>query len=98
MLGQETWRAISFYFDIPLLANEPEIFAGVMERLFGETAKVMEKMMAEKLISKVGVTLERQEGYSFHILVRIAKAKFLSSASDVTGSPPAGLRKAGPRQ
>src|SRR3989442_6953494 len=43
MLGKETWKAISFYFDISLLANEPDIFAIVLERLLGRTAKVLEK-------------------------------------------------------
>ena len=84
MLGQETCRAVSFYFDTSLLANEPEIFAGVLERLFGDTAKSLEKMISETLIAKVGANLQKREGYSFHALIRIAKAKFLSSFPRVT--------------
>ncbi len=86
VLGQETCKAVSFYFDISLLAKEPEIFAGLLERLFGRTAEVLEKMMSEKLIAKVGVKLERREGADFHTLIRIARAKFLSSLSQ-TGIP-----------
>ena len=95
MLGQETCRAVSFYFDISLLATEPEIFAGVLERLFGDTAKSLEKLISETLIAKVGANLEKREGYSFHILIRIAKAKFLSSLPIVTRSSVLGPHKIG---
>ncbi len=97
MLGQETWKAISFYFDVSILANEPEIFAGVLERIFGGTAKALEKIISETLIAKVGASIEKREGYSFHSLIMIAKAKFLSSVSSMTRSP-AGLGNTGSGQ
>ncbi len=84
MMGLQTWRAIRFYFDTSLLANEPEIFAGVLERLFGKTAKVLEKMILEALFLRVGATVEKREGYSFQALIRIAKARFLASVSSLT--------------
>ena len=87
LLGSETWRAVSFYFDIKLLANEPEIFAGVLERIFGGTAKGLEKMITDSLFARVGATMEKREGYSFQALVRIAKAKFLASVSGMTMTP-----------
>ena len=84
MLGKETWKAISFYFDISLLANEPEIFASVLERLLGKTAKVLEKAIAETLLARVGATIQKREGYSFQALIRIAKAKFLAPVSGLS--------------
>ena len=84
MLGPETWKAIKFYFDIPLLSNEPEVFASVLERLFGKTANVLEKAITETLFARVGATVEKREGYSFQALIRIAKAKFLASVSGFT--------------
>jgi hypothetical protein len=90
MLGKETWKAISFYFDIPLLANEPEIFASVLERLFGKTAKALEKAITETLFARVGATFEKREGYSFQALIRIAKAQFLASVSGLTRNPSLG--------
>jgi hypothetical protein len=87
ILGKETWKAISFYFDISLLANEPEIFASVLERLLGKTAKVLEKAITETLFARVGATIEKREGYSFQTLIRIAKAKFLASVSGLNRNP-----------
>ena len=84
MLGPETCRAISFYFDIRLLANEPEIFAGVLERIFGASAKGLERMITDTLCARVGAKMEKREGYSFQSLIRIARAKFLAS---VSGAP-----------
>ena len=60
----------------PGLANEPEVFASVLERLLGKTAKVLEKDIAETLFERVGATIEKRKGYSFQALIRIAKAKF----------------------
>jgi len=87
MLGKETWKAISFYFDISLLANEPEIFASVLERLLGKTAKVLEKAISEALFVRVGASIEKREGYSFQALIRIANAKFLASVSGLKRNP-----------
>ncbi len=78
MLGPQTWKAISFYFDTALLANEPEIFAGVLERLFGKTAKILENSIVETLFARVGANIEKRDGYSFQALIRMAKAKFLA--------------------
>ena len=87
MLGKETWRAISFYFDTSLLANEPEIFASVLERLLGKTAKVLEKDITESLFARVGATIDKRESYSFQTLIRIAKAKFLASVPGLKKNP-----------
>ena len=87
MLGPQTWKAIQFYFDIRLMANEPEIFAGLLERLFGKSAKPLENMITETLFAKMGATGEKREGVSFQALIRIAKAKFLASLSSITRTP-----------
>ena len=87
ILGPQTWKAIRFYFDVRLMANEPEIFAGLVERLFGKSAKPLENVIIETLFGKMGTKIEKRDEVSFQALIRIAKAKFLASFSGITRPP-----------
>ncbi len=80
LLGQEVWKAISFYFDTSTLSKDPELFVEVLERLFGGTSRVLEKVMGETLFAKMSINPEGREGYDFRSLLRIARSKFLSSS------------------
>jgi hypothetical protein len=79
ILGNEVWKAISFYFDPKSLSKEPDALLGTLEKLFGRNAIVLEKVIAETVLVRVQVPEERRRGSDFRNLIRIAKAKFISS-------------------
>ena len=79
ILGADTWRAINFYFDIGTVARDPEKFMGVLDRLFGSTSRVLQTMISETLLRKVGGAEPRSNSQDFMGILRIARAKFSSS-------------------
>jgi hypothetical protein len=81
VLGTEVWKAVSFYFDPRSLAKEPEALLGVLDKLFGRNAVVLQKVIAEAVLGKVDVPEEKRKGSDFKNLIRIAKAKFLSTST-----------------
>lgn len=78
ILGADTWRAINFYFDIGTVARDPERFTGVLDRMFGSTSKVLQKMISDTLLRKVGAGEPRSNAQGFLGILRLAKAKFSS--------------------
>jgi len=90
VLGEMVWKAIGFYFDPKALSKDPDALEGVLGKLFGKNASVLEKVIAENLLTKVGVPQENRRGSDFRSFVRIAKARFIASASSLaTPSPSA---------
>jgi hypothetical protein len=81
MLGHEVWKAVVFYFDIGKLASQPESFSSVLSKLFGGTAKVLQSVIVERIISKVGSSTEVRRDREFKDWIQIARAKFQSSAA-----------------
>jgi hypothetical protein len=81
-LGGDVWRAISFYFSTRVLFKEPDALRSVLGRLFGEvSARVLEKVIAENVLVKVGGTENRPKSSDFLILFRFAKSRFLTSSA-----------------
>ena len=81
MLGGEVWKAISFYFDVKLVAREPQTFATVLDKLFGASSKVLQRVIGETLISKLGSQVDKRKEREFQDWIQIAKAKFSSATS-----------------
>lgn len=79
MLGRDVWKSVTFYFEAGKLANQPENFANLMTKLFGSTAKVLQNMIVETIISKLGATMEPRKDREFKDWIQIARAKFQTS-------------------
>ena len=80
MLGSEVWKAISFYFDVGLVAKEPASFAKLLDRLVGASSRVLQQKIGETLLSKLGSQPEGGKGRELQDLIQMAWAKFSSSA------------------
>ena len=83
MLGPEVWKAMSFYFDVKTVTREPKSFDTLMSRLFGVSSKVLQQIIGETLLSKVGSSPERVKGREFQDWITMARAKF-SAATNIT--------------
>lgn len=81
MLGQDVWKAISFYFDVKTITLEPKSFETLMNKLFGVSSKVLQQIIGETLLSKVGSSPERGKGREFQDWITMARAKFSSSTT-----------------
>jgi hypothetical protein len=79
-LGEDVWKAIGFYFDPKQAASNPEAFSSILDKMFGSSSRVLQKVVAETLLKKVGsaMIVDRQ-GRSFYDWIQIAKAKFSSN-------------------
>ena len=86
VLGELVWKSIGFYFDPKALSRDPEALTDVLNRLFGRTANVLEKVIAEDILAKVGVPEDSRRGSDFRGFIRTAKAKFVSSVSNISST------------
>jgi hypothetical protein len=79
-LGEDVWKAIGFYFDPKQAASNPEAFSSILDKMFGSSSRVLQKVVTETLLKKVGsaMVVDRQ-GRSFYDWIQIAKAKFSSN-------------------
>lgn len=75
ILGSTTWKSVNFFFDTKSAAREPEAFAAVLDKVFGFTSKVLQKKIAETLLSQVGAA-QPSSNLDFRQILRLAKAKF----------------------
>lgn len=79
-LGEEVWKAINFYFDPKQAASNPEAFSSILDKMFGSSSHVLQKLVAETLLKKVGsAAVVDKQGRSFYDWIQIAKAKFSSN-------------------
>ena len=76
ILGTDTWRAINFFFDMKIIAREPEQFAALLDKVFGYTSIVLQKKIGETLLGKVGASQRTSSNFDFRQILRLAKAKF----------------------
>ena len=76
ILGTETWKAINFFFDMKTIAREPETFAALLDKVFGQTSVVLQKKIGETLLGKVGAVQQTSSNFDFRQILRLAKAKF----------------------
>lgn len=81
ILGELVWKSIGFYFEPKNLSQNPENLPEVLAKLFGSHAKVLERVIADDLLTRVGIPEEKRKGSDFRVLVRMAKARFISAAS-----------------
>ncbi len=86
VLGEIVWKSISFYFDMKSLSKDPDKLPDVLSRLFGAHGSVLEKVIAEDVLTKVGVAQDSRKSYDFRSFIRVAKARFLSSTASVTSA------------
>lgn len=84
VLGSIVWQSISFFFEPKSLSHNPDALPELLTKLFGTHANVLERVIAEDLLVKVGVPEENRRGSDFRGLIRIAKARFISTASSIT--------------
>ena len=89
-LGEQVWKAMEFYFDPRQAATNPDNFASILDKLFGSSSRVIQKIITEILMKKLGgststVFGERkpQATRSFYEWIQIAKAKFSTFNSTV---------------
>src|ERR1700756_1302165 len=78
VLGHEVWKSVTFFFDAGKMASQPESFSAVMTKLFGSTARVLQGVIVEKIISKIGTPIEVRKDREFRDVIQIARAKFQS--------------------
>jgi hypothetical protein len=83
VLGQLVWKAIGFYFEPKRLSRDPDALPEVLGKLFGKNANVLERVIAEDLLTRVGAPQENRRGSDFRTYIRIAKARFISSTSSL---------------
>ena len=83
-LGEEVWKATTFYFDPKQAASNPEAFSSILDKMFGSSSRVLQKLVAETLLKKLGsaMVLDKQ-GRSFYDWIQIAKAKFSSNLNTI---------------
>jgi hypothetical protein len=79
ILGTTTWKSVNFFFDTKRAAREPEAFAAILDKVFGLTSKVLQKKIAETLLSQVGAA-QPSTSLDFRQILRLARAKFPSTA------------------
>ncbi len=54
-LGEATWKALTFYFDLNRIASHPEQFEIILNRLFGtDRSREIQKLVIECFLSKTG--------------------------------------------
>jgi len=58
--------------DIP---KKPEVFVAALEKIFGEGALILEKLIAESLYSKLGLDYEEKDDYTFRNYVEEARKR-----------------------
>jgi len=75
ILGANTWKSVNFFFDTKTAAREPEVFAAVLDKIFGLPSKVLQKKIAETLLSQVGA-VQPPNTLDLRQVLRLAKAKF----------------------
>ncbi|MBO0888880.1 hypothetical protein J2P12_07250 [Candidatus Bathyarchaeota archaeon] len=54
MMGDKAVRAVSFYFDLRMVARDPESFARIADGLFGAISGELKKAIVKNLLSKMG--------------------------------------------
>jgi hypothetical protein len=86
VLGETVWKSISFYFDMKSLSKDPDRLPEVLSRLFGAHGSVLEKVIADDVLRTVGVVQDAARGYDFRAFIRVAKARFMSSATRVSSA------------
>ncbi len=91
ILGQIVWKSIGFFFEPKSLSQNPEAVPEMLSKLFGNHGKVLERVIADDLLDKVGVPEDSRRGYDFRGLVRMAKARFMSTTSSLTRTGPTGV-------
>ncbi|MBO0888881.1 hypothetical protein J2P12_07255 [Candidatus Bathyarchaeota archaeon] len=70
------------------MSKDSDALSEVLSRLFGVKAGVLENVIAEVLLTRLGVPAEKRKVSDFRSLVRIARAKFISSGSNVALTSP----------
>jgi len=84
-LGESVWKAMGFYFDPKQAASNPEAFSSILEKTLGPSGHVLQKVITETLLKKIGGTvIVEKQGRSFYDWIQIAKAKFSSSLNIVS--------------
>lgn len=86
VLGETVWKSISFYFDMKSLSRDPDRLPDVLSRLFGAHGNVLEKVIADDVLAKVGVSQDARRSYDFRAFIRVAKARFLSSGTSIAST------------
>ncbi len=81
VLGGETWKTIELYFDLKLIARDPDKFTQLLDRIFGATSRVIQRVIVEAIMSRVGGPVERVKGKDFRDCIQMAKARFASPFS-----------------
>ena len=84
VLGSIVWQSISFFFEPKALSHNPDALPELLTKLFGTPANVLERVITEDLLVRVGVPKDSRRGSDFRGLIRIAKARFISTASNIT--------------
>jgi hypothetical protein len=79
ILGPTTWKSVTFFFDTKTAARKPEVFAALLDKIFGLTSKVLQKEIAETLLNNVGVA-QPSNTLDFRQIMRLAKSKFPKTA------------------
>jgi hypothetical protein len=61
------------------LAEKPELFAGELEDLFGDGAKIIKERMIRDLYSKIGMEYKNEKGRAFSEYIRNAYQEYLKN-------------------
>ncbi|HZY94511.1 MAG TPA: hypothetical protein VFE98_06580 [Candidatus Bathyarchaeia archaeon] len=80
-LGETVWKAINFYFDPKQISRNPEPFMDVLKKLFGASSRILQHVITETLLRKVGDerSVRGPEERDFHHWIQLARSKFTSS-------------------
>ncbi len=94
ILGEDAWRAISFYFNVKQVAIHPETFAKLLDNLFGYVSRELQKAIVNSLLARIGSPIPpivegtrlddwyasdfKPKTVEFQDWLRRAKAKFAS--------------------
>jgi len=81
ILGENTWRAINFFFDTRMAASHPDTFTRLLDRMFGLTSKVLQKSIAESLFAKVGAVTQIPNSIDLGWVMKVARGKSLNPLS-----------------
>ncbi len=75
IFGLQTARSVNFYVDPRLVLKSPELYAKLLEKMFGEGAKIILARITGQVVKKFAFEGERV--ISFEQAVRRAKLRYL---------------------
>ncbi len=54
ILGEDAWKAVSFFFNVRQVATHPETFSKLLDNLFGRVSRELQRAIVNSLLARIG--------------------------------------------